>query len=74
MVIAEGIETESELEVLRDLGVAYGQGYLLARPGPLPIATTIDLDATAPGEVIGTGGPASATMVGESFPPAAAGD
>ena len=27
VVIAEGIETEAELQVLRDLGIAYGQGY-----------------------------------------------
>jgi EAL domain-containing protein (putative c-di-GMP-specific phosphodiesterase class I) len=31
-VIAEGIETEAELEVLRGLGVTLGQGYYLARP------------------------------------------
>lgn len=31
-LIAEGIETESELKVLRDLGIAYGQGYFLGRP------------------------------------------
>jgi diguanylate cyclase (GGDEF)-like protein len=31
-VIAEGIETESQLAVLRTLGCDYGQGYLLARP------------------------------------------
>jgi EAL domain-containing protein (putative c-di-GMP-specific phosphodiesterase class I) len=31
-VIAEGIETESQLAVLRNLGCDYGQGYLLARP------------------------------------------
>jgi len=42
MVIAEGIETHAELEVLRDLGVTYGQGYLMARPGPLPLPS-IDL-------------------------------
>jgi EAL domain-containing protein (putative c-di-GMP-specific phosphodiesterase class I) len=36
-VIAEGIETEDELGAVRDLGIRYGQGYLLARPGyPLP--------------------------------------
>jgi EAL domain-containing protein (putative c-di-GMP-specific phosphodiesterase class I)/AmiR/NasT family two-component response regulator len=46
MVIAEGIETTAELEVLRDLGVEFGQGYLMARPGPLPILATIDLSAT----------------------------
>ncbi|MGH7245076.1 MAG: EAL domain-containing protein [Phycisphaerales bacterium] len=32
-LIAEGIEREDELETLMELGVMYGQGYLLARPG-----------------------------------------
>jgi diguanylate cyclase (GGDEF)-like protein len=31
-VIAEGIETESQLAVLKNLGCDYGQGYLLAKP------------------------------------------
>ena len=31
-VIAEGIETEAQLAMLRELGVQEGQGYLLARP------------------------------------------
>lgn len=31
-VIAEGIETESQLTLLQNLGCDYGQGYLLARP------------------------------------------
>lgn len=34
-IISEGIETEDELLTLRELGVHYGQGYLLGRPGPL---------------------------------------
>ena len=34
-VIAEGIENEGEFETLIDIGVPYGQGYFLARPGPL---------------------------------------
>jgi EAL domain-containing protein (putative c-di-GMP-specific phosphodiesterase class I) len=34
-VVAEGIETSSEMEALTSLGVAYGQGYFLARPAPL---------------------------------------
>ncbi len=34
VVVAEGIETAEDLEVLRELGVRYGQGYYLARPGP----------------------------------------
>jgi PAS domain S-box-containing protein len=33
-VIAEGIETESELAMLTQLGVSLGQGYLLGRPAP----------------------------------------
>lgn len=33
MVIAEGIETEPEREVLRQLGVRFAQGYLFAHPG-----------------------------------------
>jgi EAL domain-containing protein (putative c-di-GMP-specific phosphodiesterase class I) len=33
-VIAEGIETESQLAVLQNLGCDYGQGFLLAKPKP----------------------------------------
>jgi EAL domain-containing protein (putative c-di-GMP-specific phosphodiesterase class I) len=36
ILIAEGIETEDEHEKLRSLGVKLGQGYFMARPGPLP--------------------------------------
>jgi len=32
LIAAEGIETESELELLRELGVDQGQGYFLGRP------------------------------------------
>jgi diguanylate cyclase (GGDEF)-like protein len=39
-VIAEGIETETELSSLMDMGVHYGQGYFLARPDrPKPYPT-----------------------------------
>ena len=31
-IIAEGIETQAQLAIVRDLGVAYGQGYFLGRP------------------------------------------
>ena len=34
-VIAEGIETDEELLTLRELGVTFGQGYLLGRPAPV---------------------------------------
>jgi EAL domain-containing protein (putative c-di-GMP-specific phosphodiesterase class I)/GGDEF domain-containing protein len=33
-IIAEGIETFEELEIVRRLGVHFGQGYLLGRPQP----------------------------------------
>ncbi|MCE9663273.1 EAL domain-containing protein [Halomonas sp. M5N1S17] len=35
-LLAEGVETQAELEALRDIGVRKAQGYLLGRPGPLP--------------------------------------
>lgn len=35
-IIAEGIETEAEFRTVRDLGIAYGQGYYIARPQPHP--------------------------------------
>ena len=35
-LVAEGIENEADLRVLRDLGIAYGQGFFLGRPAPHP--------------------------------------
>jgi EAL domain-containing protein (putative c-di-GMP-specific phosphodiesterase class I) len=37
-IVAEGVERSEERDVLRDLGVAYGQGYLFSRPKPLVAA------------------------------------
>jgi EAL domain-containing protein (putative c-di-GMP-specific phosphodiesterase class I) len=34
-LIVEGIETDSELTVLRGLAIELGQGYLLGRPLPI---------------------------------------
>jgi EAL domain-containing protein (putative c-di-GMP-specific phosphodiesterase class I) len=34
-LVAEGIETEAELETVRSLGIRRGQGYLLGRPAPI---------------------------------------
>jgi EAL domain-containing protein (putative c-di-GMP-specific phosphodiesterase class I) len=33
--IAEGVESQATLELLRTLGVDYAQGYLLGRPAPI---------------------------------------
>jgi EAL domain-containing protein (putative c-di-GMP-specific phosphodiesterase class I) len=35
-LVAEGVETQEELDTLMGLGVCAAQGYLLGRPGPLP--------------------------------------
>ena len=37
-IVAEGIERKEESDVLRDLGITYGQGYLFSRPMPLVAA------------------------------------
>jgi diguanylate cyclase (GGDEF)-like protein len=35
-VIAEGVETEAELRVVKDIDISLGQGYFIARPSPTP--------------------------------------
>jgi len=51
-VIAEGIETASQLRVVRELGLSAGQGYLLGRPSPSIDLPPIDLLALEQGEQI----------------------
>lgn len=41
LLVAEGIETDAELQVVRDLGIAFGQGYFLGRPHPVPVMTIL---------------------------------
>jgi EAL domain-containing protein (putative c-di-GMP-specific phosphodiesterase class I)/GGDEF domain-containing protein len=36
-LIAEGVETWEELETLARFGVRFAQGFLLGRPGPIPV-------------------------------------
>lgn len=43
-VIAEGIETKGEFELLRSLGMVYAQGYFLARPNEFPKEDYPNLD------------------------------
>lgn len=44
-VIAEGVESEEDLQTLRDAGVTLGQGFLFARPAARP---SIDLHGAGP--------------------------
>ena len=46
-IIAEGIETAADLATWEELGAHAAQGYLLARPGPLPQVATADAIAQA---------------------------
>lgn len=39
-VIAEGVETEAELNTVKDIGIVFGQGYFIARPSPTPQRVT----------------------------------
>lgn len=42
VIVAEGVETTGELDVLQALGVPFAQGFLLGRPAPLPAHTPVD--------------------------------
>lgn len=42
IIIAEGIETKGEFEVLKDMGIPLGQGFLFAKPS-FPAVETIDI-------------------------------
>jgi EAL domain-containing protein (putative c-di-GMP-specific phosphodiesterase class I) len=45
-IVAEGIETETEFQMLRDLGIRYGQGFYLFRPTSLEsIPTRLPADS-----------------------------
>jgi EAL domain-containing protein (putative c-di-GMP-specific phosphodiesterase class I) len=43
LLVAEGVETCAEHRKLRELGVGFGQGYFMARPGALPVADSYRL-------------------------------
>lgn len=48
-VIAEGIETKSELLLIRELGIPFGQGYHIGRPAHEPNLTSFSIDANTLG-------------------------
>lgn len=47
-ILAEGVETDGELETVRRLGVPYAQGYHLGRPGPAAALADLELSCLAP--------------------------
>jgi EAL domain-containing protein (putative c-di-GMP-specific phosphodiesterase class I) len=60
-IILESVETAQELEVVKSLGIRYGQGYYFARPAP-----AADLMASARFRTSGTLAPAPAVAVAEA--------
>ena len=57
-LIAEGVETQGELDTLRDLGIELAQGFLLGRPQPVEQALpTQELTDRAQAVAVVTSGP-----------------
>ncbi len=56
MVVAEGIENQRQLCILREMGCGYGQGFLVARPMAAPGVESLINGAADPSS--GHGGPA----------------
>ncbi|HWP64064.1 MAG TPA: EAL domain-containing protein, partial [Candidatus Binatia bacterium] len=45
LAVAEGVETPAQLALVRQIGIATAQGYLLGRPEPAPTVRIIDVAA-----------------------------
>jgi EAL domain-containing protein (putative c-di-GMP-specific phosphodiesterase class I) len=58
-VVAEGIETRAQHNLLRDLGCRYGQGYLYAKPMPAESITQL---LRVPGRILADAVPAEALV------------
>ena len=54
MTIAEFVEDEAILQAVRELGVDYAQGYIIAKPLPMEIALFSDRATTSPGGAMST--------------------
>jgi EAL domain-containing protein (putative c-di-GMP-specific phosphodiesterase class I)/DNA-binding response OmpR family regulator len=56
-LVAEGIETRSQLDALLDMGLGFGQGFLFAHPGsPYPIPERIEPHEAAASPLLDGGG------------------
>lgn len=67
-LVAEGIEKEADLIVVRDMGIAFGQGYFLARPQGHPPVAVSDAarDALCAGHIAVFPGATRSQMPGSS--------
>lgn len=61
-VVAEGIEAAGQLECVAALGVDYGQGYLLGRPGSIESVSALGVNS-AQADPTGTAGPSPVAAV-----------
>lgn len=52
-IVVEGIETGADLSTWQEMGAYAAQGYLLARPGPLPVDAQHELLAGRPNPTVG---------------------
>jgi EAL domain-containing protein (putative c-di-GMP-specific phosphodiesterase class I) len=69
-VVAEGVETAEQLNVLRDLQIRAGQGYLLGRPGASVAGTFVDVDTLSDSHAV----PASTAQLAFATPGLVLGD
>lgn len=51
--VAEGVETERQLDSLRTMGCNLAQGYLLGSPGPAPVAQGRESDSSRSDQALG---------------------
>jgi EAL domain-containing protein (putative c-di-GMP-specific phosphodiesterase class I) len=66
-VVAEGVETNTELEIVRRVGCDEAQGYLVGRPAPSSASSSSGPDQSPPGsERIDTSERTSATPAGHT--------
>ncbi|HEY7600124.1 MAG TPA: EAL domain-containing protein [Candidatus Limnocylindrales bacterium] len=71
-VVAEGIETVSQLRVVREMQLAAGQGYLLGRPAAAPTLARVDLSAIEAGGLLMQARPPLPSATGLAAAPRAA--